>query len=78
VSFTQQLYQLQQFDNQTDAANRRLQEIAASLVESELLKQARAELEGTAAAHSQTRALMNDLDLEVKGLQQKITQHERR
>ena len=78
VPSTQQLYQLQQFDSQIDTANKRLKEIASSLIETEALKRARAELKAAETAHSQARAAMVDLELEVKGLQQKIVQHERR
>ncbi len=78
MSFTQQLYQLQQFDSQVDVANKRLKEISASLVETEALKQARTELEEAEATRSRAGASMTDLDLEVKSLQQKIVQHERR
>ncbi len=75
---TQQLYQLQKIDSQIDASNKRLKEIASSLVETEALKLAGGELKAAEAARSQARASMTDLDLEVKGLQQKIIQHERR
>lgn len=75
---TQQLYQLQKFDSQIDANNKRLKEIASNLVETEALKLAGKELKAAEKAHSQARASMTDLDLEVKGLQQKITRHERR
>ncbi|HEY85744.1 MAG TPA: hypothetical protein G4N96_11615 [Chloroflexi bacterium] len=75
---TQQLYQLQQFDSQIDASNKRLNEIASNLVETEALKLVRKKLKAAETARRQTRAFMTDLDLEVKGLQQKITRHERR
>jgi predicted nucleic acid-binding Zn-ribbon protein len=78
VSYTQQLYQLQQIDSQLDAANRRLKEIADNLVESEALKLARAELKQAKEAHSRVKAIVTDLDLEVRGLQQKVTRHEKR
>lgn len=78
MSYTQQLYQLQQVDSQIDANNRRLEEIAANLVETDALKTAKKEFSQAQAEHKQCRTIVTDLDLEVKGLQQKITQHERR
>jgi len=78
MSYTQQLYQLQQVDSAIDAANRRLKEIAANLVQTPALKTAKSTV---AQAHDharQCKATVTDLDLEVKGLQQKISRHETR
>lgn len=78
MSNTQQLHQLQQIDNQIAAITARLREIAASLVESVALKSAKAGFNVAEATYRQTKILMTDLELEVKGLQQKIAQNEQR
>jgi len=78
VPLTQQLYQLQKIDSQIDASNKRLKEIANNLLKTEALNLVGKELKAAEATHRQARASMTDLDLEVKGLQQKITRHERR
>jgi predicted nucleic acid-binding Zn-ribbon protein len=78
VSNTQQLHQLQQIDNQITAITARLDEIAASLVESTALKSAKAAFDEAETMYHKTKALMTDLELEVKGLQQKIVQNEQR
>lgn len=73
-----QLYQLQEIDSQLASAHRRLKEIAASLVETEAYKVAKANLKSADIALKKTSAIVTDLELEVKGLQQKIKQHEAR
>ncbi len=73
-----QLYKLQQLDSRIDAVRRRLKEIAANLVETQALKTAKAEFAAAEASLNQARADAVDLDLEVKGLQQKIAKHEKR
>ncbi len=73
-----QLYKLQQLDSRIDAINRRLKEIAANLVETPTLKTAKSEFAAAEAKLNQARANAIDLDLEVKGLQQKISKHEKR
>jgi predicted nucleic acid-binding Zn-ribbon protein len=78
VSYTQQLHQLQQMDSQIDALSARLEEIAASLTESPALKSAKAAFSQADATYRRLKATMTDLELEVKGLQQKIAQHEER
>ncbi len=78
MSNTQQLHQLQQIDNQIAAITARLDEIAASLVESAALKSAKAAFDEAETTYHKTKALMTDLELEVKGLQQKIAQNEQR
>lgn len=78
MSYTQHLYQLQQLDSRVDAANRRLHEISAALVETEALKEAKAQFNLAEAAHKKLNAQVLDLNLEVKGLQQKISRNEQR
>jgi len=78
VSNVYQLYQLQQLDSRIDAVNRRLREIAANLVETQALKTAKSEFSAAERVLNQTRTHAVNLDLEVKGLQQKITKHEKR
>lgn len=73
-----QLYQLQQLDSRIDAINRKLAEIAANLVETDALKAAKKASAAADAALAKARAQAVDLDLEVKGLQQKIAKHEQR
>ncbi len=78
MSNVYQLYQLQQLDSRFDAANRRLKEIAANLVETAALKNARAVMDAAAASFAKNRASVANLDLDVKGLQQKIAKNEKR
>lgn len=78
MSYTQNLYQLQQLDSRVDATNRRLSEISAALVETDALKQARTQFDAAETAHKKLNAQVLDLNLEVKGLQQKITRNEQR
>jgi hypothetical protein len=78
VSYTQQLYQLQKINSRVQAINDRLVEIAANLVESDALKQARANLAVAETACKEISAQVTDLELEVRGLQQKIAQNEER
>jgi len=78
VSDTQQLYQLQKLDSQVDELRRRLVEIEASLVETEELRQARNVFEVAEAKYHKLKTAMTDLDLEIKGIQQKIEDHETR
>ncbi len=78
MSYTQQLYQLQQADSRTDAAHRRLKEIAANLVETPALIAAKSAAGQAHQRAGQGKSAVIDLDLEVKGLQQKITRHETR
>lgn len=78
MSYTQQLYKLQQLDRRIDTAKKRLQEIAASLVETKALKTARLVYKEAEEDYLRLKAQATDLDLEVKSLQQKITNHENR
>lgn len=78
MSRTQQLYALQHLDSETDTLSRRLKEIAASLGESSELKRARKMVTDAEARLGRHRAQMQDLDLEVGGLSQKIESHDQR
>ena len=73
-----QLYQLQEIDSQLASAQRRLKEIAANLVETEAYKVAKANLKSADITLKKSSSVVTDLELEVKGLQQKIKQHETR
>jgi len=77
VSYTQQLHQLQQIDNQIQAVEARLAEIAAHLVESEALKSAKIAFDQADVAYRQARTTTTNLELEVKGLQERIAQNEK-
>ena len=78
MSRTQYLYELQQTDTETESVSRRLKEIAASLGESVELKRVR-KMAADAEVHlASRRARMQDLDLEVSGLAQKIKTDEGR
>ncbi len=77
MSRAQQLYQLQTLDSEVDKINRQLAEIATQLGESEALKKAKAEVEGAEKELRRVQATMQDLNLEVKSLADKITQQEK-
>jgi predicted nucleic acid-binding Zn-ribbon protein len=78
MSRTQHLYELQQVDLEIESASRRLKEIAASLVESNELKQARKMVVEAQARLTKRRARMKDLELEVSSLSHKIETDEQR
>jgi predicted nucleic acid-binding Zn-ribbon protein len=78
MSRTQHLYELQQVDLEIESASRRLKEIAASLVESNELKQARKMVVEAQARLAKRRARMKDLDLEVSSLSHKIETDDQR
>jgi predicted nucleic acid-binding Zn-ribbon protein len=78
MSRTQHLYALQQVDLEIESASRRLKEIAASLVESNELKQARKMVVEAQARLTKRRARMKDLELEVSSLSHKIETDEQR
>lgn len=77
LSRAQLLYQLQLLDSELDQTKRELAEIAAALGESDALKQARTEVERTKQELRTARTALQDLDLEVNGLANKIAQHEK-
>ena len=74
---TLQLYQLQSFDSDIDETNQKLSEIAAQLGESEALKQAKTTYDAAAAQLRKDQTKMQDLDLELKSLIDKITGEEK-
>lgn len=78
MSRTQRLYELQQVDLELESVSRRLKEIAATLGESAELKRARKMVTEAEAQAVQRRTEMQNLDLEVNGLSQKIETNEGR
>lgn len=78
MSNTLQLYQLQEIDSQIDAAQRRLKEIADVLVETEAYKVAKLNLQNAEKTLKGANSILMNLDLDEKGLQQKIAKHEAR
>lgn len=77
MSRIQRLYQLQSLDSELDKARKQLADIAANLGESDALKAAKTTLATAEKALQKAKATMQDLDLEVKSLSQKITQEEK-
>lgn len=77
MSRVQQLYQLQLLDNDVDKTNQQLAEIASRLGESEALKQAKAHAEAAESQLRQAQTTMQNLNLEVQSLTQKIAQQEK-
>ncbi|NWG75151.1 MAG: hypothetical protein HXY24_11175 [Rubrivivax sp.] len=77
MSRVQQLYQLQLLDSEVDKTNQQLAEIAARLGESEALKKAKAQAEAAEKQLRQAQATMQNLNLEVQSLTQKIAQQEK-
>lgn len=77
MSRVQQLYQLQMLDSEVDKTNQQLAEIASRLGESEGLKQAKAQAEAAKRQLHQAQAAMQNLNLEVQSLTQKIAQQEK-
>jgi predicted nucleic acid-binding Zn-ribbon protein len=73
-----QLYQLQTLDSEIDKIDRELAEIAAKLGESDALKQAGATAETAQENLHKSHAVMQDLDLEVKSLANKIENQEKK
>jgi predicted nucleic acid-binding Zn-ribbon protein len=78
MSRTLRLYQLQQVETEAEGVSRRLKEIDATLGESAELRRARKMVVDTEKGLAQNRAAMQDLDLEVTGLNQKIEANEQR
>lgn len=77
MSRVQQLYQLQLLDSEVDKTNQQLAEIAARLGESEGLKQAKVQAEAAEKQLHQAQAKMQNLNLELQSLTQKIAQQEK-
>ncbi len=78
MSRTQHLYELQQLDIEAETVSLRLQDIAARLGESAELKRARKMVADAQTHLSKYRATMQDLDLDVAGLAEKIKADEQR
>jgi predicted nucleic acid-binding Zn-ribbon protein len=78
MSRTQALYELQQVDLETQSVSRRLKGISASLGESSDLRRARKMVTEAEAKLTGYRAQMQNLDLEVTGLSDKIETNEKR
>ncbi len=78
MSRTQHLYELQQVDIEAGNVSLRLQDIAAQLGESAELKRARKMAADAQAVLSKCRAHMQDLDLDVASLAEKIKADEQR
>jgi predicted nucleic acid-binding Zn-ribbon protein len=78
MSRTQHLYELQQVDIEAENVTLRLQDIAAQLGESAELKRARKMVADAQAALSKFRVRMQDLDLDVASLTEKIKTDEQR
>jgi hypothetical protein len=77
LSRIQRLYQLQSLDSELDDALRQLAYIAANLGESDSLKAAKLALAAAEQNLKKAQATMQNLDLEVKSLDQKIAQEEK-
>jgi predicted nucleic acid-binding Zn-ribbon protein len=77
LSQIQQLYRLQSLDSKLDQARQQLADIAAKLGESQALQDAKKAAEVTGQSLRKIQTKMRDLELEVKGLSQKITQQEK-
>lgn len=78
MGHTLQLYQLQSLDSQIDQTNKELADIAAKLGESEALKKAKSEAEAAEERLRKAQTVVQDLDLEVKGLANKIATEEKK
>ncbi len=73
----QQLHQLQLLDSEVDRIQHQLAEIAAKLGESTPLKQSRVAVETTDKTLRKFQAVIQDLNLELKSLTDKITHEEK-
>lgn len=77
MSRVQQLYQLQLLDSEVDRLRHQLAEITANLGESVALKQAQTVVESTNITLHKLQATIQDLNLELKSLVEKITHEEK-
>ena len=77
MSQTQQLYRLQILDSQVDKAKQELAKVNATLGESEALKKAKASVAAASEALRKIQTTQKDLELEVKGLSDKINGQEK-
>ena len=78
MSRVELLYRLQEVDTELDAKRRRLQEIEASLGESDELFQARTRLQQAEAAYRRWRTTLRHLELKMTALENKIKNSEQR
>lgn len=78
MSRVEVLYRLQEVDTELDAKRRRLQQVEASLGETEQLRQARTRLQQAEAAYRQWRSRLQDLELKMAALENKIKSNEQR
>lgn len=76
MSRTGPLYTLQQLELETESVSRRLKEVMARLGESAELRQARQQVRDAEVQLRQHHAHTQDLDLEVRGLAQRIAANE--
>jgi predicted nucleic acid-binding Zn-ribbon protein len=76
ISRGEALYKLQLCDSEGDAKRNRTAQIRAALGESEALKQARLALETAQARGQKWAARQRDLELEIRGLEDKISRSE--
>ena len=76
MSRVELLYRLQEVDTELDAKRRRLQQVEASLGETEELCQARARLEQAEAAYRRWQTTLRDLELKMAALDNKIRNSE--
>ena len=77
LSRIQLLYQLQLLDNELDQANRELAQIDAALGESDALRNVKTGAQSAAKNLRSARTVLQDLELEVSGLANKIAQQEK-
>lgn len=78
MSRGEHIYRLQCLDSEDDAHKRRLAEIEAALRESEALKEARRSVEHAQAQARKLTARQQALELELKGLVEKLSASEQR
>jgi predicted nucleic acid-binding Zn-ribbon protein len=78
MSRAELLYRLQEVDTELDAKRRRLQEVETSLGETEELVQARDRLQQTGSAYRRWQATLQDLELKMAALENKIKGCEQR
>jgi len=78
MSRVELLYRLQEVDTELDAKRRRLQNVETSLGETEELVQARDKLQHTESAYRRWQATLQDLELKMAALENKIKSSEQR
>ena len=78
MSRTRGLHNLQEMDDELQIASRRLKEIASALGENDQVTQARKQATDAEEHLAQWRAQARDLDLEVRGFNQRVEANEQR